>query len=195
MPSFSLQNSFVHPWLLFREDHFSLLPQSPGSYPNSNVVWPQIKLSNHKYFVFLLSAISICLLSKDFVLFSQNVLSFLILGSLYMLKIISIILKKVFWTIKGETTLVCLPVKPLCVLVLLLALINLFVHNSIFVLIFRKEQPNLSSCKVLFLFHNCYYCYCWILNFDVHSPLHFENNSMRIFKRSTLITIIFIVFF
>ena len=32
------------------------------------------------------------------------------------------------------------------------------------------------------------------LNFDIHSPLHFENNSMRIFKRSTLITIIFIVF-
>ena len=83
-----------------------------------------------------------------------------ILGSLCMPKIISTILKKVFWTIKGETTLVCLPVKPLCVLVLSLALTNLFVHSSIFVLIFRKEQPNLSSCKFLFLFHNCYYRYC-----------------------------------
>ena len=43
----------------------------------------------------------------------------------------------------------------------LLASINLFVHNSIFVLISRKGQLSLSSCKVLFLFHNCYYCYCW----------------------------------
>ena len=117
-------------------------------------------------------------------------------------KIISIILKKVFWTTKGETTLVCLQVKPSCVLVLLLALTNLFVHSSIFVFIFRKEQPNLSSYKfflfffvvfLLFLFHNCYYHYC--LNFEFHSPLHFENNSMRISKRSTLIIIIFIVFF
>ena len=158
---FSLQNAFVHPWLLFREDHFSLLPQSPGSYPNSNVVWPQIKLSNCKYFCFFY-----CLISQ-FVYYQKILYSFLktcfhllILGSLYMLKTISIILKKVFWTITGETTLVCLSVKPSCVLVLLLALTNLFVHSSIFVLIFRKEQPNLSSCKVLFLFHNCYHQYC-----------------------------------
>ena len=107
-----------------------------------------------------------CLISQ-FVYYQKILYSFpktcfhlLILGSLYMLKIISIILKKVFWTIKEETTLVCLPVKPSHVLVLLLALTNLFVHSSIFVLIFRKEQPNLSSCKVLFLFHNCYYHYC-----------------------------------
>ena len=73
-------------------------------------------------------------------------------GYLYMLKIISTILKKVSWTTKGETTLVCLPVKPSHVLVLLLALTNLFVHSSIFVLIFRKEQPNLSSCKFFFYF-------------------------------------------
>ena len=118
-----------------------------------------------------------------------------ILGSLYMPKIISTILKKVFWIIKGETTLVCLPVKPLHVLVLSLALINLFVHNSIFVLIFRKEQPNLLSCKVLSLFHNCYYHYVWILNLNIHSPPRFRNNSMKIFKRSILITTIFIVFF
>ena len=119
----------------------------------------------------------------------------LFLGSLYMPKIISTILKKVFWIIKGETMLVCLPVKPLGVLVLLLALTNLFVHSSIFVHIFRKGQPNLSSCKVLFLFHNCYYHYCWILNFDIHSPPHSKNNSMGIFRRSTLITIILLYSF
>ena len=74
-----------------------------------------------------------------------------ILGSLCMLKIISTILKKVFWIIKGEITLVCLPVKPSHVLVLSLALTNPFVHSSIFVLIFRKEQPNLSFCKFFIL--------------------------------------------
>ena len=73
----------------------------------------------------------------------------LILGSLYMLKIILTILKKIFWIIKGETTLVCLPIKPLRVLVLSLALTSLFVHSSIFVPIFRKELPNLSFCKFL----------------------------------------------
>ena len=83
-----------------------------------------------------------------------------ILGSLCMPKIISTILKKVFWIIKGETTLVCLPVKPLCVLVLSLALTSLFVHKSIFVPIFRKGLPNLSFCKFLVLFHNCYCHYC-----------------------------------
>ena len=71
----------------------------------------------------------------------------LILGSLCMLKIISTILKKVFWIIKGEIMLVCLPAKPLCALVLLLALTSLFVHSSIFVLTFRKGQPNLLFCK------------------------------------------------
>ena len=45
----------------------------------------------------------------------------LILGSLCMPKIISTILKKVFWIIKGEIILVCLPAKPLHVLVLSLA--------------------------------------------------------------------------
>ena len=84
----------------------------------------------------------------------------LILGSLGMLKIISNILKKVFWIIKGEITLVFLPAKPLDVFVLSLALTSLFVHSSIFVLTFRKEQPNLLFCKFLVLFHNCYYHYC-----------------------------------
>ena len=107
--------------------------------------------SNHQIvsiLVFLLSAISTCLLLKDFVPFSlEHTFIFQFPESLYMPKIILTILKKVSWTIKGETTLVCLPVKPLHVLVLSLALTNLFVHSSIFVLIFRKEQPNLSSCK------------------------------------------------
>ena len=71
--------------------------------------------------------------------FLRTYFHLLILGSLYMLKIISTILKKVFWIIKGETMLVCLSVKPLCVLVLSLALTSLFVHSSIFVLIFRKS--------------------------------------------------------
>ena len=75
----------------------------------------------------------------------------------------------------------CLPIKPLGVLVLLLASINLFVHNLTLVLIFRKGQPNLLSCKILFLFHSCYHYYCCILNFNTHSPPHFENNSMKIF--------------
>ena len=83
-----------------------------------------------------------------------------ILGSLCMPKIISTILRKIFWIFKGETTLVCLPAKPLHALVLLLALTSLFVHKSIFVLTFRKGQPNLSFCKFLVLFHNCYYHYC-----------------------------------
>ena len=117
-----------------------------------------------------------------------------ILGSLCMPKIISIKLRKIFWILKRETMLVCLPAKPLHALVLLLALTSLFVCKSIFFLIFRKEQPNLSFCKFLVLFHNCYYHYCWILNFNIHSPLHFKNNSMRISKRITL-TIIFIVSF
>ena len=68
---------------------------------------------------------------------------FLILGSLCMLKIISTISKKVSWIIKGEITLVCLPAKPLHVLVLSLASTSRFVHSSISVLTFRKGQPNL----------------------------------------------------
>ena len=85
----------------------------------------------------------------------------------------------------------CLPIKPLGVLVLLLASINLFVHNSIFVLISRKGQLSLSSCKILFLFHNCYYHYCQILNFNIYSPPHFENNSMKISKRINFYYILF----
>ena len=45
----------------------------------------------------------------------------------------------------------CLPVKPLRVLVLSLALTNLFVHSSIFVLTFRKQQPNILFYKFLIL--------------------------------------------
>ena len=108
-------------------------------------------------------------------------------------KIISTKLRKIFWIFKGETTLVCLPAKLLHALFLLLALTSLFVCKLIFVLIFRKGQPNLLSCKFLVLFHNCYYCYCWILNFDIHSPPHFKNNSMRIFKRSSFVTIIIFI--
>ena len=92
--------------------------------------------------------------------FLRTCFHLLILGSLYMPKIILTILKKVFWIIKEETMIVCFPVKPLGVLVLSLALTSLFVHSSIFYLISRKGQPNLSSCKVLLLFHNCYYHHC-----------------------------------
>ena len=112
-----------------------------------------------------------------------------------MLKIISTVLKKVFWIIKGEIILVCLPAKLLRVLVLSLALTSLFVLSSTFVLIFRKELPNLSFCKFLVLLHNCYYHYCLILNFDIHSPPHFKNNSMRASKRSSFVTIVFIISF
>ena len=80
-----------------------------------------------------------------------------------------------------------LPIKLSDVPVLLLASINLFVHSLTLVLIFRKGQPNLLSCKILFLFHSCYHYYCCILNFNTHSPPHFENNSMKIFKRSTFV--------
>ena len=70
-----------------------------------------------------------------------------ILGSLCMPRIISTILRKVFWIIKGQIILVCLPAKPLHAIVLSLALTSLFVLSLIFVLTFRKEQPNLSFCK------------------------------------------------
>ena len=97
-------------------------------------------------------------LSEDFVFFPRTYFPLLILGS----RIISTILRKVFWIIKGETPLVCLPAKPLCALILLHALTSLFVCSSTFVLTSRKELLNLSFCKFLFLvlFQNCYYHYC-----------------------------------
>ena len=70
-------DDFVYPWLLLRVDHFSLLPQSPGTCPNSNVVWPQIKLSDHKYFAFYCLLFQFILLLRDFVPPSQDILSFL----------------------------------------------------------------------------------------------------------------------
>ena len=118
-----------------------------------------------------------------------------ILESLYMPKIMSTILKKVFWITKEETTLVCLPVKPLHVLVLSLALTSLFVCSSTFVLTFRKELPNLSFCKFWFYFITVITIIVKFLNFDIHSPPHFKNNSMEVFKRSTLIIINFIILF
>ena len=90
----------------------------------------------------------------------------------------------------------CLPAKPLHVLVLSLALTSLFVHSSIFVLTFRKEQPNLLFCKFFFWFSFITVITVivkfWILIFTL--PPHFKNNSMRIFKRSTFITIISIIY-
>ena len=83
-----------------------------------------------------------------------------------------------------------LPIRLSDVHVLLLVSINLFVHSLALVLIFRKGQPNLLSCKVLSLFHNCYYYYCCILNFNTHSPLCFENNSMKILKSSTFVFVL-----
>ena len=112
-----------------------------------------------------------------------------------MLKISSTILKKIFWIIKGEIILVCLPAKLLHVLDLSLALTSLFVYSSTFVFIFRKELPNVSYCKFFwFYFITVITIIVKFLNFGIHSPLHFKNNSMRIFKRSNLITIIIIYF-
>ena len=76
----------------------------------------------------------------------------LILGSLCMLKIILAILKKVFWTIKGEIILVFLPTKPLDAPVPSLAPTSLFVHSSTPVPTLRKGQPNPSPCKFWFYF-------------------------------------------
>ena len=83
-----------------------------------------------------------------------------------------------------------LPIRLSDVPVLLLVSINLFVHSLAPVLTFRKGQPNLLSCKVLFLFHSCYYYYYCILNFNTHSPLYFENNSMKTIKRGTFVFVL-----
>ena len=122
---------------------------------------PIDQLSNHEYFCFSIIYYFNLFIYQEILHSSLRMCFYLsILGSLCMPKIISTILQKIFWIFKGETTLVCLPAKPSCALVLSLALTSLFVHKSIFVLTFRKEQPNLSFCKFLVLFHNCYYCYC-----------------------------------
>ena len=115
-------------------------------------------------FVFYCLLFQFNLLLRDSIPLSQNVLSFFFFNFNFRIFIHAENnfnhIKEGFLDHQGETTPVCLPIKPPDALVLLLALTNLFVHNSIFVLISRKGQPNLSSCKVLFLFHNCYYCYC-----------------------------------
>ena len=53
----------------------------------------------------------------------------------------------------------------------------------------------LSSCKVLFYFITVITIIVEFLNFNIYSPPHFENNSMKISKKSTFITVILIVFF
>ena len=162
MPSLSLQND-----LLSIHGFCSGRIISPCSHrvqdPVPTPVWcshrPNYQIMS--IFIFLLSIISICLFIRKFcILFLECALYLSILGSLCMPKIILTKLRKIFWIFKGETTLACLPVKPLHALVLLLALTSLFVCTSIFVLAFRKGQPNLLSCKFLVLFHNCYYHYC-----------------------------------
>ena len=118
-----------------------------------------------------------------------------ILGSLGMLKIISTILRKIFWISKGETTLVCLPAKPLHALVLSLALTSLFVQKSIFVLTFRKEQPNLSFLSFWFYFITVIIVIVkfWILIFTLLCILRITVWEFP--KRSTPTIIIFIVSF
>ena len=135
--------------------------------------------------IFLLPTISIYLFFMKFLQsFPRMCLYLSFLGSLCMLKLISIKLRNIFWIFKGKTTLVCLLAKPLRVLIPLLALTSLSILSQIFVLIFRKGQSNVSYCKFLTWFHNCYYHYCWILNFNIHSPPHFKNNSMRVSKKN-----------
>ena len=162
MPSLSLQNDFlsIHGFcsgrIIFPCSH---RVQDPVPTPTWCGHRPNYQIMST--FVFLLSAISICFTYQEILYSSlRTYFPLLILGSVCMLKIISTILKKVFWIIKGEIILVCLPAKPLCALVLSLALTSLFVHSSIFVLTFRKGQPNLLFCNFLVLFHICYYCYC-----------------------------------
>ena len=117
--------------------------------------------------IFLLSITSILSIYQEILHFLPRTCFYLsILGSLCMLKIFSTKLRKIFWNLEGEIILTCLPAKLSCALVLLLALTSLFVCSSIFLLIFRKELPNLSFCKFLVLFHNCYYYYCWILKYQ-----------------------------
>ena len=162
LPSLSLQNDFlsIHGFCSGR----TIFPCSHRVQdPVPTPAWCSHRSNDQivSIFVFLPSAISICLFIGKFLYSSLRTCFYLsILGSLCMPKIISTILKKIFLIIKGETTLVCLPAKPLCALVLSLALTSLFVHKSIFVLTFRKELPNLSFCKFLVLFHKCYYRYC-----------------------------------
>ena len=83
-----------------------------------------------------------------------------ILGSLCMLKIISTILRKIFWSIKGKNNSSVSPSQAIVCTCPFTGFDQPFVHKSIFVLTFRKELPNLSFCKFLILFHNCYYRYC-----------------------------------
>ena len=161
LPSLSLQNDFlsIHGFCSGR----TIFPCSHRvQVPVPTPTWCSHR-SNYQIvsiFVFLLSIISICLLSEILYSFLRTSFYLSIVGSLCMPKIISTILRKIFRIIKGETTLVCLPIKPLCALVLSLALTSPFVHKSIFVLTFRKELPNLSFCKFSILFHSCYYHYC-----------------------------------
>ena len=69
-------------------------------------------------------------------------------------------------------------VRLLDVPVLSLVSANLPVHSLAPVPTFRKGQPSPSSCKVLLLFHSCFL-------FDTHSPLHFKNNSMKVFLKDS----------
>ena len=91
---------------------FFLAPQSPRSYPTPT--WCSHRSNDQIMSILFFHCLlfSICLLSGDLYSFLRMCFHLLILGSLYMLKIILTILKKIFWNIKGETTLVCLPVKP-----------------------------------------------------------------------------------
>ena len=162
MPSLSLQNDFlsIHGFCSGR----IILPcshrvQDPVPTPAWCSHRPNYQIMS--IFVFLLFyCFNLFIYQEILHSFLRTCFYLSILGSLCMPKIISTILRKVFWIIKGETTLVCLPAKPLCALILLLALTSLFVLSSIFVLTFRKGQPNLSFCKFLVLFHNCYCHYC-----------------------------------
>ena len=201
MPKFSLQNDFCPPMASAQGGLFFLAPTE--SRILSQLQHGVAIESNYqivKYFCFsTVCYFNLFIVGRFCILFLEHTFYLSILGSLCMPKIISTILKKFFWIIKGETTLVCLPVKPLHVLVLSLALTSLFVHRLIFVLIFRKEQPNLPFCKLFFFwfyFTTVITAIVEFLNFDVSTLLHVLRITVwRILKRSTFVTIIFIVFF
>ena len=91
--------------------------------------------------------------------------------------------------------LVGLQTKSLCVLFHLLVLARLSIINQEPVLIFKKGQLNLSFCKFLTWFHNCYWRYCWIFEFLIFTLLHILRITVCKFPKRMIHTILFITDF
>ena len=53
----------------------------------------------------------------------------------------------------------------------------------------ERATKSFISCKVLFLFHSCYYYYLlfFLFGFNTHFPLHFKNNSMKTFIKDSFL--------